>query len=75
MPRKKAKKARKPVKYKKITLTVTARQRKSLLNFCKSRRTTPTRVIKKAIRPLLDNYSDLEVNNIHREKVNQLQLF
>lgn len=74
MPRKKAKKSRKPLKFKTITIKVTARQKKSLSNFCKSRRSTPNKMIKKAIRPLLQNYADLEVN-ITPVKVNQLALF
>lgn len=69
-----AKKKRKPVKYKTITITVTARQKKSLVNFCKSRKTTPNKIIKKAIGPLLTDYVDLQVNHSN-EKVNQLQLF
>ena len=68
------KKKRKPVRYKTITITVTARQKRSLVNFCKSRKTTPAKVIKKAIRPLLTDYADLKVN-LSSEKVNQLQLF
>jgi hypothetical protein len=75
MPRKIIKKKkRKPVRYKTITITVTAKQKKSLVNFCKMRRTTPAKVIKKAIRPLLSDYADLKVN-LTNEKVNQLQLF
>jgi hypothetical protein len=75
MPRKKAKKARKPIKFKTITIKVTARQKKSLINFSKSRRTTPNKLIKKAIRPLLQNYADLEIGRNNHEKVNQLELF
>jgi hypothetical protein len=71
---KKSKKARKPVKYKTITIKVTSRQKKSLTNFCKSRRTTPNKLIKKAIGPLLQNYADLEVNSTGL-RVNQLELF
>lgn len=74
MPGKKKKKGRKPLRYKTITLKITARQKKSLINFSRSRRTTPIKIIKKAIRPLLQNYAHLEVNNNH-EKVNQLELF
>jgi hypothetical protein len=75
MPRKIIKKKkRKPVRYKTITITVTAKQKKSLVNFCKMRRTTPAKVIKKAIRPLMTDYADLKVN-LANEKVNQLQLF
>jgi hypothetical protein len=68
------KKKKKASGYKKITITISARQKKSLMNFCKSRKSTPNKIIKKAIRPLLDNYLDLEVNHTS-EKVNQLQLF
>jgi len=74
MPRPKAKKKRKPIRYKSLTITLTARQKRSLERFAKSRRTTPTKLIKKAIRPLLDNYADLEVTS-NNEKVNQLKLF
>jgi len=74
MPRKKKKKSRKPLRYKTITLKITAQQKKSLVNFSRSRRTTPNKIIKKAIRPFLQNYLHLEVNNYH-EKVNQLELF
>ena len=75
MPRKKAKKARKPVKFKVITIKVTARQKKSLMNYSKSRRTTPIKLIKKAILPLLTNYADMEVSHTRPAKVNQLELF
>src|SRR5512138_3362628 len=68
------KKKRKPVRYKTISITVTARQKKSLVNFCRSRKTTPTKVIKKALGPLLQNYHDMKVN-VSKEKVKQLQQF
>ncbi len=74
MPRKKSKKSRKPTKFKTITIKVTAKQKKSLVNFAKSRRTTTNKVIKKAIRPLLQNYAGLEVTSTST-KVNQLALF
>ena len=75
MPRKKTKKSRKPVKFKVITIKVTARQKKSLMNYSKSRRTTPVKLIKKAIYPMLQNYADMEVTSHAAEKVNQLELF
>jgi len=75
MPRKKTKKSRKPVKFKTITIKVTARQKKSLMNYSKSRHTTPNKLIKKAIRPLLQNYAGIEVSNTTQAKVNQLVLF
>jgi len=75
MPRKKTKKARKPVKFKVITIKVTARQKKSLMNYSKSRHITHKKLIKKAIRPFLENYADLVVASNKQEKLNQLQLF
>lgn len=75
MPRKKAKKARKPIKFKTITIKVTALQKKSLMNFSKSRHTTPNKLIKKAIRPLLQNYAGLGLGNNTQVSVNQLELF
>lgn len=75
MPRKKGKKARKPVKFKTITIKVSARQKKSLINYCRSRRTTPNKAIKRAIRPLLENFVGLETGNSPQVKVNQLELF
>jgi len=74
MPVVRKKKKRKKIRYKTFTLKLTARQKRSLERFAKSRRTTPIKLIKKAIRPLLENYADLEVN-MNNEKVNQLQLF
>ncbi len=68
------KKKKKAVKYKQVTITISARQKKSLMNFCKSRKSTPNKIIKKAIRPLLENYEHLEVNHVS-SKVSQLQLF
>ncbi|MGE5423998.1 MAG: hypothetical protein ACM3N9_01470 [Syntrophothermus sp.] len=48
---------KKKVKFKKITLKVTSRQKRSLENYCISRGVTPVRMIKMSIRPLLQNYS------------------
>jgi hypothetical protein len=68
------KKKRKIVRFKTIKIKVTARQKKSLENFCKARKTTPNKIIKKSIRPLLENYSNLVVER-KSEKIKQLQLF
>jgi hypothetical protein len=70
----KKKKKRKVTRFKTIKIKVSTKQKKSLENFCKARRTTPNKIIKKAIRPLLENY----VNAIppkNQEKVRQLMLF
>ena len=75
MPRKKANKAKKPVKFKTITFKVTARQKKSLVNYCRLRHTTLNKAIKKAIRPLLENYGGIEVPVTPKTRVSQLELF
>ena len=70
----KKKKKRKVVRFKTIKIKVTARQKKSLENFCKTRKTTPNKIIKKSIRPLLEHYNDLVPVN-KSEKLKQLKLF
>jgi hypothetical protein len=70
----KKQKKRKTTRFKTIKIKVSAKQKKSLENFCKIRRTTPNKIIKKSIRPLLENYVDaVPVKN--QEKVKQLMLF
>lgn len=68
------KKKRKPVSYKTIKLKLTKRQRKSLENFCRSRGTTPIKVIKKSIKPLLNNYAAMSSSPRHISP-KQLDLF
>jgi hypothetical protein len=68
------KKVRKPVRYRTLKLKLTMRQKRSLENFCKSRGTTPTKIIKKSIRPLLDNYS-AAAPCPPKVSANQLKLF
>jgi hypothetical protein len=68
------KKVRKPIRYKTIQLKLTKRQKRSLENFCRSRGTTPIKVIKKSIRPLLDNYAS-SIPCQQRVSVKQLDLF
>ena len=72
--KKKKNKKRKPTRFKTIKIKVSAKQKKSLENFCKSRRTTPNKIIKKSIRPLLENYVNA-VPQKNNEKVKQLALF
>jgi hypothetical protein len=68
------KKKRKPVSYKTIKLKLTKRQRKSLENFCRSRGTTPIKVIKKSIKPLLNNYAAMS-SGPRKMSAKQLDLF
>ena len=68
------KKTRKPVRYRTLKLKLTTRQKRSLENFCRSHDTTPTKIIKKSIRPLLDNYSG-SAPCLPQVSANQLDLF
>jgi hypothetical protein len=71
----KSKKKRKKIKYRVIKIKLTSRQKKSLDNFCKSRKTTPNKLIKKSIRHFLENYHGLEVPDHEKVKIKQLDLF
>jgi hypothetical protein len=68
------KKDRKPVKYTIIRFKLTRKQKKSLDNYSRMRGSTSTKVIKKQLRPLLENYADIEIKTTFK-KASQLQLF
>ncbi len=69
-----AKKKRKKVKYKTISFQLTSKQKKSLTNYCKARKTTPTKLIKRMIRKYIDKYAT-EVPKDYYVTENQLDLF
>lgn len=71
----KSRKTRKKVRFKTITLKLTAKQKHSLVNYCKMHRTTPNKLIKKGLRPYLDKYADYTPEVRKKELINQLQLF
>ncbi len=68
------KKKRKKVRYREVTLKLSKNQQQSLVNYCMARRTTPTKLIKKMIRPFLSNYSKEVPEDIY-VTANQLDLF
>jgi hypothetical protein len=74
MPGIKRKRRRKKVRYHTIKLKLTTAQRRSLMNYCKARKTTPTRLIKKMIRPFIQNYSKEVPEELYVTE-NQLDLF
>lgn len=74
MPGKRRKKPRKRTKYSKITFKLTTRQKKSLMNYCKARRTTPNKLIKKSIRRFITGF-DQHVPIEYFITENQLDLF
>ncbi len=45
-------------KYKTITFKLSARQMKSLKNYCRARKTTPIKLIKKNIRTYTESFAD-----------------
>jgi hypothetical protein len=74
MPATRKRKRRKKVRYHALKLKLTSTQRKSLMNYCQARRTTPTKLIKKMIRPALKNYSRQVPEKTYITE-NQLDLF
>ena len=68
------KKKRKKVRYREVSLKLSKNQQQSLINYCIARRTTPTKLIKKMIRPFLSNYSKEVPEDIY-VTANQLDLF
>jgi len=68
------KKKPKPLVFKTVSFKLTVRQRKSLRNYCKARKTTPTKLIKKMIRPYINNYA-VNIPEEYFITENQLDLF
>ncbi|HSG68678.1 MAG TPA: hypothetical protein VK994_08225 [Bacteroidales bacterium] len=68
------KKKRKKVRYSELRIKLTAKQKRSLQNYCNARKTTPTKLIKKMIRPYISNYA-VEVPDEYYITENQLDLF
>jgi hypothetical protein len=65
---------RKKVRYKTIKLKLSPLQKKSLDNYCKARKTTPNKLIKKMIRPFISQYSKEIPEELYLTE-NQLDLF
>jgi hypothetical protein len=65
---------RKKTKYKKITIKLSARQKKSLENYCSARKTTPNKLIKKSIKRFINGF-DRSVPGEYYVSEKQLDLF
>jgi hypothetical protein len=74
MPVTKRKKKRKVVRFKTVQFKISARQKRSLRNYCKARGTTPIKLIKKSIQKYLDNFA-CEVPQHYFVTEKQLDLF
>jgi len=68
------KKKRKIIKYKAVTFKLSAKQMKSLKNYCRARKTTPTKLIKKSIRNYTEHFSNVVPEKYHVTH-NQLDMF
>jgi len=74
MPPGRRKIKRKKTRYTKVTLKLTSRQKRSLLNYCEARQTTPNKLIKKSIRRFINGF-DKAVPSEYYATENQLDLF
>ncbi|MCD4789651.1 MAG: hypothetical protein K8R37_06580 [Bacteroidales bacterium] len=74
MPVIRRKKRRKKIRYKKITFKLSAKQKKSFENYCKARKTTPTKLIKKLLNRYINGF-DKQVPDEYYVTENQLGLF
>jgi hypothetical protein len=74
MPVKKKAKRRKKVRYSKLTIKLSSRQKKSLENYCMARQTTPTKLIKKMIRRYMNGF-EKQVPDEYYVSERQLELF
>jgi hypothetical protein len=70
----KRKSKKKKVRFKTISFKLTSNQNKSLQNYCKARKTTPTKLIKKMIRSYISGYSKVVPEAFYFTE-NQLDMF
>ena len=74
MPLTKRKRKRKKIRYSKLTIKLSSKQKKSLLNYCRARKTTPNKLIKKSVKRYLNGF-DKSVPEEYYVTENQLDLF
>ena len=74
MKTKKSKRSRKSYQYHAVTFKLSQGQYRSLKNYCKARRTTPIKLIKRCISRFISNY-EYEVPPELYVTENQLDLF
>lgn len=67
-------KKRKKVRYSEIRIRLSYKQKRSLLNYCRARKTTPNKLIKKMIRKYISHFAD-DVPEEYYITPNQLDLF
>ncbi|MCK9291342.1 MAG: hypothetical protein WCR58_03845 [Bacteroidales bacterium] len=74
MPSRKRKKTRKVTKFRKIEFKLSQNQYRSLMNYCKARKITPIKLIKKSISRFTSGY-ELHVPPQYFISEKQLELF
>lgn len=74
MKRKSKKRNRKITKFRKIEFKLSENQFRSLMNYCKARKTTPIKLIKKSIDRFISGY-ELHVPPQYYVSEKQLELF
>jgi hypothetical protein len=67
-------KKRKKIRYRKLVFKVSAQQKKQIDRYCKVKRTTTVRLIRKALNEYLDRHADEIPEEVVISK-NQLKLF
>lgn len=68
------KKKRKKTRYSKLTIKLSAKQKRSLINYCKARKTTPNKLVKKSIKRFINGF-DKNVPDEFFKSEKQLGLF
>lgn len=68
------KRTRKKIRYTKISLKLSTKQKRSLMNYCIARKTTPNKLIKKSIKRYINGF-DKSVPEEYYATENQLDLF
>ena len=69
-----AKKKRKKIRYSEVRIKLSMQQKRSIVNYCNARKTTPNKLIKKMIRPYINGFAK-EVPEEYYITENQLDLF
>ena len=67
-------KKRKKIRYSEVRIRLSYKQKRSLINYCHARKTTPNKLIKKMIRPYISNYAN-DVPEEFYVTENQLDMF
>jgi len=67
-------KKRKKTRYSEIRIRLSYKQKRSLVNYCNARQTTPNKLIKKMIRKYISHFAD-DVPEEYYITENQLDLF